>query len=360
MKLTASAKLLVKSQCRAVLGAQDPLGSSGRWPMPKLKSTNEASIFSEPFVAEALYKAFLTLEKQGYSAKDVGEFMPWPSVYARLAFIFRSRPVWKLTHSQQVDLMNRLAESLRTKYKSDPYCLGGKNQLLNRIELNVLGKKLKISRNLDPKLVSQLDARLWMYTEMLYSRWHNLGHEFHGPYRIKGQSLLIKEWHDLDGFRNFMGKFSASHIICYEFFSSNTVKLDLHNRLWTGKPFSLTATRCIVEVDGGYATTAQVRKLMAQIDKYLAKGARYLEQLTARDLKVMNAEMEFYAMKELLEKSAQSIFPPRELISKIRHSLLSRQQKKLLEVLSKFYKRITLQNLRVQFNPSAKFKLHES
>ncbi|MDZ4229965.1 MAG: hypothetical protein U1C53_02405, partial [Candidatus Veblenbacteria bacterium] len=87
---------------------------------------------------------------------------------------------------------------------------------------------------------------------------------------------------------------------------------------------------------------------------------RYLEQLTARDLKVMNAEMEFYAMKELLEKSAQSIFPPRELISKIRHSLLSRQQKKLLEVLSKFYKRITLQNLRVQFNPSAKFKLHES
>ena len=55
MQLSSRAKLLVKSNCAAILRVQDKGGSSGRWPMPVLKSTNEASIYSEPVLAKTLY-----------------------------------------------------------------------------------------------------------------------------------------------------------------------------------------------------------------------------------------------------------------------------------------------------------------
>ena len=355
MKLGTNAKLLIRAQCGAVLAAQDPLGKSARWPMPVLKSTNDASIFSEPFVAKSLYKAFKILERKGYATKDFGKFMCWPSTYARLAFIFRSRTVWQLTRTQQIELINYLADSLATRYKIDPFCLKGKNILLDQQSLTALKNQLRKKPNLNPKLVSQLDARLWLYAEMLYSRWHNLGHEFHGPYRVNKEELLIKEWHDLNGFRSFMGKLPISRITCYEFYTNNTAKLDLHNRLWTKKPLLQTLNQCLVEVDGKYISSQYLKKLIAQIDNRLSKGANYLGRLTVTKLKIMNAEMEFYAAKELLKEAGLSVSPPKQLISKISNNILSPKQKQLLVVLSGFYKKITPSNLRTQFDPSVKF-----
>jgi hypothetical protein len=355
MKLCTNAKLLMRAKCGAVLASQDPLGKSARWPMPVLKSTNDASIFSEPFVAKSLYKAFKILERKGYSTKDFGKFMYWPSTYARLAFIFRSRTVWQLTRTQQIELINYLADSLATRYQFDPFCLKGKNILLDQQSLTALKNQLRKRPNINPKLVSQLDARLWLYTEMLYSRWHNLGHEFHGPYCINKEELLIKEWHDLNRFRSFMGRLPISRITCYESFTNNTVKLDLYNRLWTKKPLMQTIKQCWVEVDGKYISNQRLKKLITQIDNRLHKGVNYLERLTATQLKIMNAEMEFYAAKELLKEAGLALSPPSKLISKIKNNIFSPIEKHVLVVLSKFYKKVTPFNLKIQFDPSVEF-----
>ena len=131
MQLSSRAKLLVKSNCAAILRVQDKGGSSGRWPMPVLKSTNEASIYSEPVLAKTLYNHINYFLSRGYSIKEVADFFPYPSPVARLMMIFRSRVIWDLNRNQYIQLANWLADILFYHFKKDYFCYHGKNILLS-------------------------------------------------------------------------------------------------------------------------------------------------------------------------------------------------------------------------------------
>ena len=46
---------------------------------------------------------------------------------------------------------------------------------------------------IDPALMAKLDGKLWIYTEIIFSRWHNLAHEFHGPYSAGKPTKVINQ-----------------------------------------------------------------------------------------------------------------------------------------------------------------------
>jgi len=357
MKLNIKAKKLVKSQCAVILAAQDKSGSSGRWPMPILKSTVEASIFSEPVLAKFFYNRVSTLLEKGYSFEKISLLFPYASPLARLMMIFRSRKIWPMTADEKIEVANWLAEILYYHYKKDHFVVSGENILWDSETVNKLSfLKKDVVR---PALVAKLDGKLWMYTEMLFSRWHNLGHEFHGSYDIKNkkEKLLVKEWHDLKGLGwNIFKNFPYKKIVCYEFYKNNDVSLDLHNRLFSKRPIIQSVTRCVIKADDKILNNSEVNDLLKKMDDFLLAGAKYLSGMNKKELKITNAYMEFYAIKPLADELGENWQPPQELLMKIEEEKLGQKEVKLLEILQRHYKKMDRKTIKMEFDPSAIFE----
>ena len=358
MKLNKNAKQLLEQQVQAMLNSSGKSGSSGRWPMPVLKTTNEASIHSEPFVAQAFYRNIQLLKKNKYSLKRIAQLFSFPSGLARLTMIFRSRMIWSLSSEEQIDMYNVLAGILSNMYKGDRFCHNGHNILWSATQQRKMRARFRKSKNNIPlDLITQLDGRLWLYSEMIFSRWHNLAHEFHGPYNYNQESLLVKEWHDLGGlleevFKNFPYK----KITCYEFYKDNTITLDIHNRLVAKKSLARTMTRAFIEINGKFIDARKTKKIIKTLDKYLIKGANYLAKKNKADLKISNALMEFYSIKPLADALGQDWRPPKEVYNSIKRKTLTQKTLIMLKRLQFFYFHVSKKNVQNQYDPSKKFK----
>lgn len=354
MKLTSNAHALLRRQIRTMQIIADASGGSSRWPMPVLQTTADASIFSEPALVKALFDRILELRKRKLSMKAMSALFHYPSPLARLTMVARSRDVWPLTASQKIGVYNDIAELLSYHYKQHPFCDTGKNILWSPSEIKRILKSLEHGYDsIASSLMAQLDGRLWMYSEMIFSRWHNLAHEFHGPYRVGNEWLLIKDWHDLKGpgwspFRRFPHR----SIRCYEFFRHNTIQLDIHNRLRCEKPLATTLTRSFVEIDGHPVASEEVTQLLSTIDRFLAPGAKWLATRTALQLKEMNAIMEFYAIKPLADILHIDWKPAKGVFANIRRNRLTPAEQTLLQRLRYLYQRNTIENIRIQYDPN--------
>lgn len=360
MRLNQNAKKLVTKQIWVMLNCAGKSGSSGRWPMPVLKSGIDASIHSEPFVAQAFYQRVQQLKKKGHSLKQIANLFDYPSGLARLTMITRSRMIWHLTKKQQIQMFNDLADILSNIYRSNKFCSGGKNILWSgeqkEQEEEELRKPARVKKTISQKTITKLDGRLWLYSEMIFPRWHNLIHEFHGPYG-KREKLLVKEWHDLKGpgWKIFSG-FPYDKIICYEFYKNNSVKFDIHNRMITKRPSADTITSAFVKIGDKFVNKKEVLKLLSIIDKYLAKGADYLSKRTKNDLKIMNAVMEFYSIKPLADELNQNWRPPKAVYDSIKRKRFDDKTKKLLKRLRNYHSNVNLKNVRIQYDPTVAFR----
>ncbi len=358
MKLNKNAKQLLEKQILVVLqGQSGKSGSSGRWPMPVLKTTNEASIHSEPFVAESFYKNIQQLKKKGYTLKRISQLFRYPSCLARLTMIFRSRTIWSLDRKQQLEMYNDFADILSCIYKKNKFCLNGKNILWPATYQKKMYSRFKKKKKIIPQdIIAQLDGRLWQYSEMIFPRWHNLAHEYHGPYGHK-EKLLIKEWHDLKGpYEKVFKNFPHKKITCYEFYKNNTIILDIHNRLLTKMPFQNTITEAFVEINGKLIDKKNVQKLIMTIDTFLTKGAQYLAKLNKSNLKINNALIEFYSIKPLADELKKSWKPPLGVYKSIKRKTLPANTRKILKKLQYYYFHNSRKNIKIQYDPSKIFK----
>ena len=359
MKLNSNAQKLVKGHCDSLYRAMDASGSSGRWPMPVLRTTIDACIFSEPVVAEVFYKHVKKLQKKYKNLSAISKQLEYPSGLARLSMISRSRSLWSLDKNQQIDMYNILGDLLAPLYQQDHFCLKGRNILLDlKKQQKTISRFKKADKFIiDNSTIAQLDGRLWLYTEMIYTRWHNLAHEFHGPYGNKEEKLLIKDWHDLQGpgwaaFKNFPYK----KIICYEFYKNNRIFIDMHNRLSSKKPLAQTFTRTYLEIDGKLVSSDQALGLIKILDKYIAQGSVYLARQNKKQLKKINAIMEFYAIKPLADILGENWRPPNKLFKAIDTNKLPKGAKELLAKLTYYYPKMdNMDIINLQFNPSLDF-----
>ena len=267
---------------------------------------------------------------------------------------WRSREIWSLTAIEKIEMMNWLAEILSPFYQKDPFALSGQNILWT--EEKIKNQVFFPNKAIRSELMAKLDGKLWMYTEMLFSRWHNLAHEFHGPYEVGREKLLVKEWHDLRGWeQKIFSRFPYKKIVCYEFYRHNKVRIDLHNRLLCKRPLVASLTRCFVEVDGRLLNNTQIRDIIKRMDGFILSGAKYLAGLDRTELKLANAYVEFYALKPLAAELGKNWQPPLVLLNKIKFGRLGPKEKDLLTVLKRHYQRMNRQTISVEFNPGIRF-----
>lgn len=361
MRLSEKAKQLLEKHIQVMLNASGQSGSSGRWPMPVLKTTMDASIYSERFLAKAFYDRVQKLKNKGFTYRKIALLFDFPSTLARLTFLPRTRMIWPMSKEQQIEMYNDLAEILSYTYKTNLYVDEGKNIIANQKTVKEISTKiLESGTPISNEMLSELDGRLWMYTEMIFSRWHNLGHEFHGPYFSNGSNLLIKEWHDLTGpgwevFSNF----PYNKITCFEFYNGNEITLDIHNRLNSIKPLSTTLTKSYVVINHKVVSSDEITNVIRTLDEYLSKGAEFLVSRNEGDLKKMNAVMEFYAIKPLADALHEDWHPPKEIDDNINKNHFSQKEESMLNMLRTYYQDVTLENLDFQYNPSRDFGLIE-
>lgn len=356
MQLNRNARTLLSRHIALVLKASGKAGSSGRWPMPVLKTTNEASIHSEPHVAQAFFQRVSALRQSGKTIEAIGKLFPFPSPLARLTMIQRSRAIWKLSLQNQVAMYNDLADILASKYVRAPFCQGGRNILLPPAAERALRRKIRThGQSISPHLMAQLDGRLWLYSEMIFSRWHNLAHEFHGPYE-QGRALLVKAWHDLRGMGGrVFSTFPYTSITGYEFYAGNSIRIDIHNRLTSTRQFAPSMTQSFLQIDGTFVGKKTAERLMHVLDVYLDQGARFLASRTRIELIILNAEMEFFAIKPLADALEQDWRPPAAMKKNIRKQQLDARTKAVLAKLSKYYEQNNRKSLRLQYDPSVRF-----
>ena len=255
-------------------------------------------------------------------------------------------------------MYNDLASILSYLYQGDKFCRQGRNILWSvtkKKKMLSLFNNVKNSIPLD--LITQLDGRLWMYSEMIFTRWHNLAHEFHGPYKYNQEALLVKEWYDLGGLQGkIFIDFPYKKITCYEFFKDNKVTLDIHNRLVTKKLLASTVTRALLEINGKFIDAKQTKQIIKTLDKYLIKGAKYLANQNKNDLKINNAYMEFYSIKPLADTLKRDWRPPQEVYDSIKRKSLPDKTYKMLKRLQYYYSHNTKKNIQIQYDPSKVFK----
>lgn len=322
-------------------------GMGARWPMPIVESTFDLSIYADQFLAEAFLKGIEILKRKGFTEKRIAELFHYPSTLARLTMIFRTKDHLGLNQKKQIELASKVAQYLSYLKPEDPFSVRGYNILLSPKQL---AKKIKTCSFIDLKkessrgeyrqLLSQIDGKLWLYTELIYSRWHNLGHEFHGPYKSGKENLIIKEWHDLKpNFWSFTKRFPYQKITIFEVYKNVRVKIDMHNRMETNKPLSLYITKFCVKINDKKMVynIRELKRISSNIDSALKIGTKYISKLKRNDFIVKNAEMEFYAIKPLLKAIGRSSFPPEECYKKIRNEFLTFEERNYLNFLKKFY-----------------------
>lgn len=173
--------------------------AGGRWPMPIFEQTLSVMNYSSPVIVREFMSAVDQLDKQGLSVEEIGRKFHYPSRLARLQHLFASRFFWGADLNDPITVAERFLSILSTMYRGNMFCKNGRNLIYTSEELGKFEEPiLRCAR--DKKLslaIAKIEKFLYLLSESYSPRFPNCHFEFSGPYKLKNQWIVIKEYHDL-------------------------------------------------------------------------------------------------------------------------------------------------------------------
>lgn len=275
------------------------LGSASNhmaWPMPYIKNGRLLRYVIYASWGEKFLRITRKLEKEGKSTKEIAEAFAYPSILARLLFIPEVKDLSRLSQDDLKEIIIKVSDYC-TVLQEDLFCYQkGKNILIGK-EMNFENLS---SDHLEEagKILSRLGGLLFNYTELLYSFFHNFGHEFQGPFEKTKKNYLFKEFHDLrPSFWRETRNFPADKIEIIESYDPKiSVYLDMHNRMNETEPISSKLIGYKVVVDGNLLTFDEINQLLKQVTSFYN---RFLGKITLSEefLSKKYIEATFYSLK---------------------------------------------------------------
>lgn len=320
-------------------------GGLDKWPMPKY-SINECEIYSSPYLIRYFLDYTKELEKKGYSEKEIAYLFKYPSIIARLAFTLKYKHLLHASYEEQIEATLRMAKYLLEFNKKVFYTGTNRKNILwsdkylqQRLkEVSLINLSISPQKKKYYKLISQIDGKLLLYTELVHSDFHNLGHEFHGPYDSGKEELIVKEFHDLKpDYWKFAKSFPYENITIFELYDKGKIKvsIDIHNRIYTSKPIAWHVTKfCLVANGKRMVGLNDLQKISKSLDKILRKGIKEKTSLDKRGVITKLAEKNFYLIKSLAQELGKEWHPPKEVYQKIKKLYLNKKEKAFLQLLS--------------------------
>jgi hypothetical protein len=331
------------------------------WPEPMFHPAEANEYVYVPFFL-LLDLMLNRLERQGYNDQELAELFISPSRIAHITYLFPGIRCTSLRREKAVDLCLKVLKYMAC-FRTDPFCPDGTNRLWSKSHVQKESENLI---RLEPTqecmetrmLIGKLNAILFSYTELIYFCHHSFGHEFHGPYLVEGEKVIVREYFDLKPeFWRFSEdlpfeklKFTSRYSRSSGFFIDFTGRLISTNLRKTSlKSYSLT-------VDNGVDKTSLngVRETLDRLTRVIDKGIETILRLEKEELIAKYAEAYFHILKPLGLKAKMRWAPPSSLFLNIKEGVIPKALKpEFFAELSKFPSEEQMKRLMRAFDPRA-------
>ena len=356
--------IIVKSILRAK--SKEEPSALTLWPIP----TPQGMLYWGNEWAKKLYRVLYLIDQQKISDEEIKEALRFPSRIPH--FLWRCGDAVKnssLDKKEKLFIIKQLFKILKIFRKRSLFCENGKNIIWSKSELenykrnlywfSAKNKKLK-------KLISDIEAILYLYTELLYWAQHPLGHCFHGFYSEKRGDLLVREYFDLKPkVWSFSQDLNFSEIEIFELYKKKTsskVKLEFFERsIQTTHSLKQNLNKFALKIDGKtIKKPEEISRCFENLMSVIEKGSKIIQSLNQQQMIEKHADYWFYALKPLCDLVGEDWHPPKQVRENIyqKYKKLDKIWQKMVKKRSKMvdlsYKQ-QAEILKKEFNPLANF-----
>lgn len=300
------------------------------WPMPIFHPAEGNFYLCAPdnsFLVQ-LYSLIEELRNRGLKDKDIALLFKKPSRIAALTFLFDGIRWSKLTKEKRVKLAIDLLSFIAFFRKDDPFCEGSKNILwenkevranLEKVNLLHLSEFSEADAKRMRRLIGEINASLFILCEYLYFNHHFIGHEFHGPYKLEDNSLLvIREYYDLKNeVWGFSKELPTDSVVSFEIYKKDTdIKFDFFNRIRSTSPLPQKLISFRIKTGGLFGKELdekEMKDLSLSIQRVNENACKVVTKLTKGQLLERYVETKYFVLKPLAEKLGKDWRPSTEI-----------------------------------------------
>ena len=303
------------AQC--IIGAKSKEAGEGEelWPCnpihPKL-------FFVKEWFSKLLH-CLKKLEERGYSDESIAELFYSSSRIAQCFWNFAVIREVDLRKEEKIYLAKKLLKLLSIYRKRDIFCKKGSNIIWDEEKVKKTLKGLDFIEKKEFKdLIWDLEAELWLYTELIWFFHHPLGHPFHGPYKVNQKRLIVREYFDLRPISiwEFTRKLSFENITIFETYKKSAqFKIDFMERGFQNtEGYRDKFTGFFLRVDGRELNTKEeIREVKKNLEEVIDKGTKFIQNLDLKEMFFRHAKGWFYILKPLCDALKMDWAPPQEV-----------------------------------------------
>lgn len=290
------------------------------WPMPIFHPT-EGEIYTAPHFLPKLYEALIKLRNKGYNNQKIAQLFKNPSRISQIVWLFTAFETTPLKKEEKTDIAFQIVK-LISAYRTDPFCRNRKNIIWSRNKIKEIFKKAHLikSSKESKKVLGRLNGITWLLCELLYFDFHGAGHEFHGPYKLDNNKvLIIREYYDLKPDHwNFTSQLLFNKITTLELYNKKCkIEFDFFNRTRWTEPISQYLQEFSIFVnDELIKELDKVKLIVNELEQMLKVGVKEITKMNKKELIKKFAESYFFIIKSLQEELGKDWMPPKLFVSK--------------------------------------------
>jgi hypothetical protein len=323
------------------------------WPMPKINSVDKLAFVSYKFLAPQLINLFNELEIQDYTIEEIAKSIKYPSIAARFLHLTLPKDFTGLSKNELSSIYEKTFDYCSV-LQEDLLCVKTKHNRLVGFDIHSLDldwlyfNKLSVLR----KEVALTKTLLFSWTELVYGIFHNLGHEFHGPYAINScENCIVSEYHNLSfGDKNELKLNKINSITIIEVFPNSVdVNIDLHNRLFSKKPLINVDSKVSILLNGKSCGIDELRLINKNIQKSLILATKLIDSMSEKEVSELYGNSLFALFNPFDNLLSNKNFSKKNFFSELKLSNFVGEEKKYFNATNEM--KLNSKNVNLCFNP---------
>ncbi|MDI6591743.1 MAG: hypothetical protein QME61_02285 [Patescibacteria group bacterium] len=267
-----------------------------------------------------LYQTIKKLEQKNFSNDRIAELFKAPSRLAELTYLFIYGGKSSLTAEQLEDLALHIIRYIQHYRKEDVFCKSGRNIIWTKEQVNkVINYEMITATKERSTILGKINATLWLYTELICTREHQYGHEFHGPYFLPNQDILVvREYYDLKRpeIWPFTSDMKFNKIVTLEIYDKDTkIGFDFFNHTESFTPLPqrlIKFTIGIENYENSIKTISELRGFLRELTLLMKKAIEATKEFSKKDWMKKEFENYFYLLKPHKELLGEEWYPTQE------------------------------------------------
>ena len=333
------------------------------WPSPVFLPV-EGEIYLASYFLPTLYRDIKDLEKKGFSKGKIAKLLKAPSRIAQTTWPICNIGLTDLKKDEGIDLAFKIIQ-LISEFREDPFCEDLRNIIWSNEEVkHMISKTNMIDLNKvdNPdeykEKINKLNGIAWLFCEMLYTSIHGAGHEFHGPYNLgDNRILVVKEYYDLKpDFWLFTSKLPFNKITMLGIYKDADVTFDFFNRTRSTKPLGASLQEFSITVKDQIKplNIDEIQGITNDLERVSRDGLIEIRNLNKKELMKKFFQSYYFIIKPLREELKRDWWPPNALYD----DLETEKRKEIVEAVFTDFKELEsksmeefLQIISTIFNP---------